>query len=330
MPQLLSIVMPAYNSAEYIAEAVKSIIGQSFGHWELVVVDDCSTDDTAEIVSSFCTSDRRIRLLRRSSNSGSAFIPRTEAVEASTGRYIVEVDADDYISPDYLAGLSSRIEETDADVVFGNMTFIYPDGNSKTLHTPFDRTAVIDGSHHLKATIDGWDDGCKGAVKRELYLTSARHPEISAEAMSADELLTRIIIMDASKVAFAPPTYFYRLHQSSITQARHPRIFDTLDTDMRLRRLIKSRYPAESEEVRLINNQAAANLWNLLREYATFRFESEAERDRVRTMLSGAYQDADIIGSRRRIGMLRTAALLAGPGTTIVLLKMLAKLGKRQ
>ena len=61
--------MPAYNAGEYISNAIESILAQTFKDWELVITDDCSTDNTVEIIESFCKEHKNIRLIRRSTNS---------------------------------------------------------------------------------------------------------------------------------------------------------------------------------------------------------------------------------------------------------------------
>ena len=328
--ELLSIVMPAYNAEAYIAEAIKSLQAQTYPHWELIVADDNSTDHTRDVVVSFAASDPRIRLLRRTANSGGAFVPRSEAAGIAKGDYIVELDADDYMDSDYLESISARIKATGADIVFGNMTFVYADGTSSPLTTRFDRQDVVDGASHLHLTLDQWGDGCKGALRRAIFLTATRDPIVNGTSMSADELLTRVIMLQAAKIAFVEPTYYYRIHTGSTTRAMHPRLFDVLDTDMRLRRLIESHYPSGSQEIRLINNQATANLWSCLRNYASFKFRDKQERKRIRHMLTEAYGRRHILKSRRRIGTLRTAILLCGPATTIIIQKLLSSLGKRQ
>ncbi|MDE6118734.1 MAG: glycosyltransferase family 2 protein, partial [Muribaculaceae bacterium] len=100
-PQI-SVIIPAYNAADTIDRAIKSIIAQSFGDWELIVVDDCSTDDTAGIVGKFSRMDPRIHLCVRASNSGGAFVPRIQGFRMACGQMIAPIDADDTVGPGYL------------------------------------------------------------------------------------------------------------------------------------------------------------------------------------------------------------------------------------
>ena len=98
----VSVVMPAHNSSRYIEEAIDSVVGQSFNGWELIVVDDASTDETVEVVLSRISTDRRIRLLRLRECSGPA-VARNHAISNANGRYIAFLDSDDRWLPTKLA-----------------------------------------------------------------------------------------------------------------------------------------------------------------------------------------------------------------------------------
>ena len=91
--------MPAYNCADYIADSIRSVLSQTYTNWELLIVDDCSTDNTAEIVASF--SDPRIHYLRNTQNMGAA-LSRNEALKQAKGRYIAFLDSDDLWLPEKL------------------------------------------------------------------------------------------------------------------------------------------------------------------------------------------------------------------------------------
>ena len=72
MQGLVSIIMPNYNCAEYVEETVKSVLEQTYSDWELIFVDDCSTDNSVEIVKAFAEKDGRIKLFVNEKNSGAA------------------------------------------------------------------------------------------------------------------------------------------------------------------------------------------------------------------------------------------------------------------
>jgi glycosyltransferase involved in cell wall biosynthesis len=103
LPPAVSVVIPCYDQAEYLTEAVGSVVGQTLADWEIVIVDDGSPDDAAAIAATLIAAhaDRRIRLLRQA-NAGLA-VARNAGIAASAGRYILPLDADDVLMPEMLA-----------------------------------------------------------------------------------------------------------------------------------------------------------------------------------------------------------------------------------
>lgn len=91
---LVSIITPAYNAAAYIAETIESVLAQTYTNWEMLIVNDCSKDNTPEIVESYAAKDKRIKLLNLKQNSGAA-VARNAAIQNAKGRYIAFLDSDD-------------------------------------------------------------------------------------------------------------------------------------------------------------------------------------------------------------------------------------------
>lgn len=99
MNDLVSIIMPSYNTAPYIKETIQSVLDQTYQNWELIIVDDCSTDNTDEVVASI--KDERIRYLKNEKNSGAA-VSRNRALREAKGRWIAFLDSDDLWMPEKL------------------------------------------------------------------------------------------------------------------------------------------------------------------------------------------------------------------------------------
>lgn len=89
---LVSVIMPSYNCAEFIKDSIKSVQNQTYNNWEIIIVDDCSTDNTEEIVTSI--NDSRIKYFRNTVNCGAA-ISRNKALLEAKGRWIAFLDSDD-------------------------------------------------------------------------------------------------------------------------------------------------------------------------------------------------------------------------------------------
>ena len=100
MNELVSVIMPSYNTASYISDSIKSVLAQTYSNWELIIVDDCSTDNTDAIVAEFL-SDKRIRYYKNPYNSGAAQ-SRNRALREAKGRYIAFLDSDDLWLPEKL------------------------------------------------------------------------------------------------------------------------------------------------------------------------------------------------------------------------------------
>ena len=98
---LISIITPSYNSATYIGKTIESIQAQTYTNWELLITDDCSSDDSRVVIQSYANKDPRIKLIVLEKNSG-AGVARNKSIAAAKGRYIAFCDSDDRWYPDKL------------------------------------------------------------------------------------------------------------------------------------------------------------------------------------------------------------------------------------
>lgn len=114
---MISIIMPAYNSERYIAEAVESVLTQSYTNWELVIVDDGSSDRTPEIIDEYAERDRRIKVFHRKNSGVSA--ARNFALQNICGEYVTFIDSDDIYHPSRLEIMLEAFEQhPKCDAVF--------------------------------------------------------------------------------------------------------------------------------------------------------------------------------------------------------------------
>lgn len=123
----VSIITPSYNSARFIAETIESVLAQTYQEWEMIIVDDCSTDDSVEIIEKYQSMDSRIRLVRLEINSGPA-IARNRAIEEARGRYIAFLDSDDIWFPHKLEKQTLFMEEKDAVLSYAGYQKINENG----------------------------------------------------------------------------------------------------------------------------------------------------------------------------------------------------------
>ena len=99
--ELVSIITPAYNSEKFISETINSVIAQTYQNWEMIIVDDCSTDGTSEIIASFQKKDSRIKYFCNATNKGVA-TSRNIALQKANGKWIAFLDSDDVWFPEKL------------------------------------------------------------------------------------------------------------------------------------------------------------------------------------------------------------------------------------
>ena len=123
---MISIVITAYNVAPWIEESIASACRQTFKELEIIVVEDCSTDNTREILSQI--KDWRVKVIYNSMNMG-AGTSRRKGIEAAEGEYILLLDGDDWLEDDFIETLYNCAKEHDADIVSGGIRIANSDGS---------------------------------------------------------------------------------------------------------------------------------------------------------------------------------------------------------
>ena len=255
----VTFVMPAYNAALYIEKAIDSIIQQTVKEWELIIVDDCSDDDTLQIAQRYARHDGRIRVLSMDSPSGAAYQPRKKAIMSANTEYVAPLDADDWVGPDYLASLLGLGSKWGADIVFPTMYSVTADGIEHRL-VPDSGWKLygqpVLGRECVKYTLDGWEIGCNGGVilkSRYMQAFSCLPDDISYG--HADELLTRWLLLKCRTVIFSEAPYYYRQNEMSITHRLSFSRFTLLLNNLSLLELCLKNFGRESCEYQLAQKQ---------------------------------------------------------------------------
>lgn len=149
---LISIITPAYNSAEFITNTIRSVQQQSFTNWEHIIVDDSSDDNTFSIIKSFAKEDSRIIPVRNKENSGAA-VTRNKGLELAKGRFIAFLDSDDLWYPEKLDRQLKFMLENQIPISFASYDLISNDG--KKLNKVIKSVKQIDYTGYMKDTIIG-------------------------------------------------------------------------------------------------------------------------------------------------------------------------------
>ena len=124
---MISIVTSAYNASKTIKTTIESVLSQTYKNWELIVVNDASSDNTSEIVLSYCKNDSRIKLINHETNQGAGLARRT-GISNISGEYMTFLDSDDYLSPETLEVLLHFIEKYNVDIVAPGYVIVDADG----------------------------------------------------------------------------------------------------------------------------------------------------------------------------------------------------------
>ncbi len=216
MPSV-SVIMPVYNGERYLAEAIESILAQTFTDFELIIVDDGSRDRTAAIIRDFEKRDARVRPLRHEANRGHADA-RNTGIAAAAGEYITCMDSDDVSLPERLEQ-QLRFLEANPDISGLGVGCLYVDENLKRLrdcHLP-ERHALIAFNHFLGVPLI-----FATVMLRREVLTALGGFQPGLNYAYDSELESRLFQSTRFKLANLPDMlYLYRQHQQpGLTDAK--------------------------------------------------------------------------------------------------------------
>lgn len=237
-----SIIVPAYNAGKDIHKTIDSVLAQSFDNWELIIVDDCSTDNTKDVVCTYSEKNPNIKYTSLEKNSGNAKKPRDYGVSISKGDYCVMLDSDDALSEDYLEKIHNKIISEQADVVISVMEMRELETKALVNILPRqDFTMPPYGQDACKYILSSWSFSGGGiAFCRELYkYVNDLNPYYYCYS---DEMSERILVYYAKKVSLSSGVYTYWQHKDSITHKCSPKLFEMLNVDLNLIEFTKKRY----------------------------------------------------------------------------------------
>jgi glycosyltransferase involved in cell wall biosynthesis len=217
---LVSVMMPARNEAGFIGDAIRSILKQTYTNWELIIVDDKSTDGTKEIALEFARRDDRIRVIDGDGIcSGNA---RNKAIDAARGKYIMNMDADDVSVPERIEKLLAVACQYPQVVVGSAMAFVDLDLNVKRVtKKPTDNVTIRRKLRRLwgRAAIT------PGTIMASADLLRQYKYNEFYKVMVDWDLILRLAENEAVVFANVPePLYLYRLNSGSMTLNQGPRV----------------------------------------------------------------------------------------------------------
>lgn len=221
----ISIIVPVYKTQDYIDRCIKSIIGQSYTDFELILVDDGSPDKAGTICDEYAGKDNRIKVIHQK-NSGQS-VARNNALKVATGDYYCFIDSDDYVADNLLERLYSLITEKDADIsLVSYQTFTGERAEADSKISPdivtYSNTNMIKNIHMVKDElyVVMWGK----LFKKELF-EGIRFPE----GRICEDLHVLYRIYDKAKISVFSDEklyYYYRSNVSSSTYSINKKFYD--------------------------------------------------------------------------------------------------------
>jgi glycosyltransferase involved in cell wall biosynthesis len=196
-----SFLMSNYNKAAYVGEAIESVLEQSWSEWELIIVDDCSTDDSVEIIKKYL-SDRRIKLFKNKQNIGKIRTLK-RLVNLAQGKILGILDSDDALAPDALAEII-KVYEKHPDCGYVYTQCWYCDQNLKPIHLGFSAPIPEGKSNlHVNAVV------AMRTFKKEAYFKTSGYDE---EIIFAEDIDLTLKMEETTCLYFLnKPLYYYRI-----------------------------------------------------------------------------------------------------------------------
>lgn len=216
---LVSIIIPAYNSQETLADCLSSVIKQTYCNLEIILINDGSKDDTLRIASDFVQKDSRILIINKKQNEG-LVLARKTGIEQAHGKYIQYLDADDTLREEAIAHLVGKAEETQADMVVAPFLFVIEGKPEKSLKLDF---SEMTGVSYLKAILNLQAHWC---VWSKFHLHSLYNQPIDRPNASfgEDVILSTQLLLRSNKIV--PIDYEIIRYNFTPRSMSHPKMFD--------------------------------------------------------------------------------------------------------
>ncbi len=208
---LISIVTPAYNCSKFVEIAVQSIVSQTYEYWELLIIEDQSTDDTWQTVKTLASSDDRIKIFKNERNMGPAFT-RNRGIEMADGDFIAFLDADDQWHPKKLQSQLKFMQERDVDFSYTSYNRITEEGEFVDVFQP---DSKINYSTLLKSN----QIGCLTAMYNAKVLGKIYMPDIRKRQDFGLwlDILKHPKVTEAQLVPSEEPLATYRIRINSVS-----------------------------------------------------------------------------------------------------------------
>lgn len=211
---LISIIIPVYNVGQYLERCLTSLVGQTYSNMEIIMVDDCSTDNSSDVCKRFVESDGRFRYFRNVDNKG-AGEARQVGIDKASGNIIGFVDGDDWVTPDFISSLYSVMEETGCSIVCCQYYFCYENGKVNT-PWPVDNEKIILDKYDALYRMSTYD-----RIGTELWNKFYKREVLLKHVMTSchyeDAFILMKYFMEVERICvYCVPLYYYFQREGSL------------------------------------------------------------------------------------------------------------------
>ncbi|KPH55950.1 glycosyltransferase family 2 protein [Helicobacter pullorum] len=261
----ISILMPCYNSSKFLERSVGSVLKQAYRNFELICVDDLSSDNTYSILKEYAQKDSRIKVLQSDINGGCASPAFNLALKCSSGDFIFMLGHDDELSIDCLSSLVKRYNELrgEVDILIPDAFLI--DENLKKLKVFCGVSNQIGSKNRILSGREAFELSLFWQISGFVLVRAniVRDKGFLVAGMNGDEFSVREFFLSANRVAFSKEgAYFYHQVRDSLTKKLSPRKFLILDVFKKLERLAKDKKLPNST-IKKINKERFRQLHNI-------------------------------------------------------------------
>lgn len=278
---LITIFVPVFNGEKYLNETLLSIKNQTYSNFEVLLVDDSSTDGSKNILDKFVFEDNRFKVFVKE-NGGMTCASWNYIIPKIKGNFVFYASQDDIFSIDLIEKMVAKQQETNADFILPDMEYYFENGqnNKKTIGLNGDRNAVLTGSDAFEASIN-WTIHGFALIKSSLIIAEF-FPE---DAFDNDDFITRKLYLKSNKIVFCEGTFFYRQdNPEAITRTFSKKNFYSLNSAIRLYNLM--------EENNFNKNGIIQVQFSLLLRYLQlksiyywYKFDGKADKDEINQFL---------------------------------------------
>ncbi len=234
MKDFVSVIMPVYNAERWLDTAVESVKRQTHANWELITVDDGSTDNSLEKLNSLAKDDNRIRVFHK--NNGGPAKARALGLSNANGDYSFFLDSDDQLDEYLFERCLAAIHKDKADIAMPNLIMRSDEGIIKDNFVVYGikNDSIIDGQEAFYRSID-WS-GVWATMMCDIKISRryACNEKYLYGDFNCDDLIARMILLNSNKIVYCDSAYYYNINPNSITKKITPKIFGYLETHIRL------------------------------------------------------------------------------------------------